>query len=370
MAEQYGIPGDSVFSDWSDVFERAKMADAVIIATPDRDHADPAIAAAEAGYHVLLEKPMAVTEADCEAIVAAVEKADILFSVCHPIRYTAHTRALRGIVESGSIGDIASIQHLEPVGYWHQAHSFVRGNWRSEAVSAFMLLTKSCHDLDWLRYMAGAPCTSISSFGNLLHFNAENRPEGATERCLDCPVERTCPYSARQIYLDPSRSGKRDWPISVLTPDPTPENVEHALRVGPYGRCVYDCDNDVVDHQVVIMEFENGITASFTMTAFTDTGHRKTHVFGTRGHLYGNGSVIRRFDFLSDVEFDVPVTVPKTPGLEGHGGGDYAVMDSFVRAVEENDASFILSGPRETLETHRMAFAAERARRERRVVEL
>ena len=371
LASRYQIPDEHVFSDWADALDRARFADIAIIATPDSLHAAPAIRAAELGYQILLEKPMATTEADCVAIVEAVERAGILFSVCHPYRYTAHTRELRRIVDSGAIGQIASMQHLEPVGYWHQAHSFVRGNWRNRETSTFMLLAKSCHDLDWLRYMVGESCVSVSSFGSLLHFNRENRPDGAADRCLDCGVERDCPYSALKIYLEPSKGGKRDWPLSVLTPNPDPEHIEDALRSGPYGRCVYGgCDNDVVDHQVVNMEFASGATANFTMTAFTDTGHRKTHIFGTHGHLYGDGSEIRWFDFLSDRIETIAVDEVETEFLSGHGGGDYRVMDHFIRAVEESDPSWILSGPRETLETHRMAFAAEKARLERSVVEI
>jgi predicted dehydrogenase len=370
MAARYGFPADQVFSDWTDALDRPRFADAIVIATHDRAHAGPAIAAAERGYNILLEKPMAVTEADCRKIVAAVEKAGVLLSVCHPYRYTEHTRLLREIVDSGSIGDIASIQHLEPVGYWHQAHSFVRGNWRNEGESAFMLLAKSCHDLDWLRYMMGESCTSVSSFGSLMHFTEENRPEGAADRCLDCAVERDCPYSAKRIYLDAVIAGKTDWPVDVLTPDPSAEAVESALRNGPYGRCVYTCDNDVVDHQVVNFEFASGATANFTMTAFTDTGHRKTHIFGTRGHLYGDGDEIRHFDFLSNRTTVIPVAQPPVPVMTGHGGGDYRVMDHFVRAVDENDPTWILSGPQETLESHLMAFAAERSRLERRVVDV
>jgi predicted dehydrogenase len=370
MARRYGIGEDRIFPSWADALNGPKFADVVVIATPDREHAGPAIRAARLGYHILLEKPMAVNEQDCVSIVEAVEQAGVYFSVCHPYRYTAHTRTLRRIVDSGAIGDIVSIQHLEPVGYWHQAHSFVRGNWRNETVSAFMLLTKSCHDLDWLRFMMGEACKGVSSFGRLTHFRPDNMPEGATERCLDCAVERDCPYSAIRIYLEAARRGKRDWPIDVLTPDPTPDHVEEALRNGPYGRCVYACDNDVVDHQVVNLEFASGGTASFTMTAFTDAGHRKTHIFGTRGHLYGDGSAVRHFDFLTNGTRLVPVDSPELPVLDGHGGGDYMVLDHFLRAIEQDDPGWILSGPRETLETHRIAFAAERARLERRVVEI
>lgn len=368
IAATYGVPANHVYPDWREALAGARIADAVIIATNDREHAGPAVAAAEMGYHVLLEKPMAPDPKSCREIVEAVKAHGILFSVCHPYRYIESTRVLRDLVRNGTIGDLVSIQHTEPVGYWHQAHSFVRGNWRREDQSGFMLLTKSCHDLDWLRFMMDVPCRQVSSFGSLAHFRPEGAPEGAGDRCLDCEVESDCPYSAKRIYLEAVKDGKTDWPISVLTPEPTPESVERALREGPYGRCVYHCDNDVVDHQVVGLEFVNGTTASFTMTAFTEASPRMSHLFGTRGHLYCDGVSIDHFDFLTDSRRKIPVNVPDYPVLMGHGGGDFRVMDGFVRAVISGDPSTILSGADDTLESHLMVFAAERARLEGRVI--
>ena len=370
VAALYGVPANRAFADWREALAAPRMADAVIIATSDREHAASAIAAAERGYHVLLEKPMAPDPDSCRRIANAVRSSNVLFSVCHSFRYTEPTRMLRDIVGRGLIGDLVSLQHIEPVGYWHQAHSFVRGNWRNETESGFMLLTKSCHDLDWIRFIVDAKCRQVSSFGSLFHFRKENRPEGSSDRCLDCRVESDCPYSAKRIYLEAVKAGKTDWPISVLTPNPTPASVESALREGPYGRCVYDCDNDVVDHQVVNLEFVTGATASFTMTAFTDTGHRKSHLFGTRGHLFCDGKTIEHFDFLSHSQKSIPISVPDYPVLMGHEGGDFRVMDAFVRAVATGDPSSILSGVDDTLESHLMVFAAEKARLEGRVVQV
>jgi predicted dehydrogenase len=370
MAEAYGIPASRIFRDWREALSSPRFADAVVVATGDREHAGPAIAAVKQGYHLLLEKPMAPDADSCRRIVGAVKASGVLFSVCHPIRYTEPTRLLRSMVNQGVIGDLVSIQHIEPVGYWHQAHSFVRGNWRNEAESGFMLLTKSCHDLDWIRFIMDRPCRKVSSFGSLTHFRAENRPENSAARCLDCAVESDCPYSAKRIYLDAARDGKTDWPVSVLTPEPSPESVERALREGPYGRCVYDCDNDVVDHQVVNLEFDDGATASFTMTAFTDAGHRMSHLFGTRGHLYCDGRTIQHFDFLTNRLRSIPIEVPDYPVMMGHEGGDFRVMDGFVQAVISGDAASILSGADDTLESHLMVFAAEKARRENRVIDL
>ncbi len=369
MADDYDIPFDNVCHDWRELAARPRFADGVIITTQDAMHAEPAVAFANLGYNILIEKPLAPNADDCRRIVEAAKRNGVIFAVCHVMRYTEYTQQLKAVLDAGRIGEIVSIEHLEPVGYWHQAHSFVRGNWRNEAESSPMLLAKSCHDIDWLRYIMGQPCTQVSSFGSLKHFRPEEKPEGAADHCLDCAVEPNCPYSAVKIYLGRVSRGQTGWPVNVLTPDVTAESVTEALRTGPYGRCVYRCDNDVVDHQVVNMQFSNGATASFTMTAFTRQRDRETHIFGTRGEIYGNGSTITIFDFLTD-ETETIATDRTSDGsiLTGHGGGDYGLMKRFVRALATEDPGQILSGPDETLETHLMVFAAEEARHEGRVV--
>lgn len=370
LAEIHNIPKENIYLDWSELVSRERFADAVIIATPDALHEEPAIAFANQGYHMLLEKPMAPTAEACRRIIEVVKGNSILFAVCHVMRYTAYTQKVKEIVDSGRLGEIVSLQHLEPVGYWHQAHSFVRGNWRNEQESSFMLLAKSCHDLDWLRYIIGKHCLQTSSFGNLKHFRKENAPTGASERCLDCPVESTCPYSARKIYLGRLAHGYAGWPVSILTPEVTEESLLEALRTGPYGRCVYFCDNDVVDHQVVNLLFEGGASASFTMTAFNRTRDRDTRIFGTHGELTGNGQIIEVYDFLSDETETIDTQITSGDLLSGHGGGDFGLMSRFVAALQHNDQSLILSGADETLESHLMVFAAEQARMENRVVSI
>ena len=373
MQTTYDLPLEAVVSDWRELASRPRMADAAIICTQDAMHADPAIAFARLGYAILLEKPMAPTEAECVRITQAVKDAGVLFGVCHVMRYTRYTQMLKALVDSGAIGEIVSVQHLEPVGYWHQAHSFVRGNWRNSKESSFMLLAKSCHDLDWIRYILGERCLSVSSFGSLKHFKASEKPveAGAATRCLDCAYEPNCPYSAKKIYLGRLERGDTGWPVDVLTPEPAVESVTAALESGPYGRCVYECDNDVVDHQVVAMQFDHDKTATFTMTAFNRANHRKTRIFGTRGELYGDGVTIEHFDFLTDQTKVISTEDPSDgAALGGHGGGDYGLIDHFVEAVAQGDQGLILSGPDESLETHRMVFAAERARLNHTVVDL
>jgi predicted dehydrogenase len=359
----FDIPDENVWDDWTGAVGGGALADAVIIATPDALHLQPAVMMAQKGYHILLEKPMAPSQDDCRQIIQAVrDRGDIHFGVCHVMRYTSYTQALKGVLDSGRIGEIVNVQHIEPVGYWHQAHSFVRGNWRNEAESSFMLLAKSCHDVDWLRYVVGRPLRRVSSFGSLFHFKPANRPDGAAERCGDCDIEPNCPYSAIKIYMGRLENGHTGWPLDVLADEVNAETINEAIGTGPYGRCVYACDNDVVDHQVVNMEFDGGATASFTMTAFNIAGGRKTRIHGTRGEIYADGRKITITDFLTDKSETIDTAAADATISGGHGGGDGRIMKAFLATVSGDDPQAILSGPDETLETHLAVFAAERAR--------
>lgn len=371
LLEKHDIAPENVVSDWRELVERPKFADAVIITTQDAQHMEPAVAFAEKGYDILLEKPMAPDPDSCRRIVRAAQTNDIIFGVCHVMRYTSYTQKVKELLDAGLIGDIISIQHLEPVGFWHYAHSFTRGNWRNEAESSFMLLAKSCHDIDWLRYLIGKPCVQVSSFGSLTQFRKESKPAeaGTATRCLDCSYEPQCAFSARNFYLKCLEREKPGWPLDVITTDFTHEGVINALRTGPYGRCVYECDNDVVDHQVVNLCYENGATAVFTMIAQSEQRDRETIIFGTRGEMRGNGKKIAVYDFLTRQTEEFSVQKDDEPA-SGHGGGDYGIMERFIAAVANRDPSLILSGPEETLESHLAVFAAEQARREGRVVSL
>jgi predicted dehydrogenase len=363
LARRFEVGPERRYHDWWELAAQGRIADAVVIATPDHEHVAPARRFAELGYHILLEKPIAPTRAECVEVVDAVEKANVILAVCHVLRYTAYTDAVKRYVAEGRLGQVVGVQHLEPVGWWHFAHSYVRGNWRSLDGSGPTILTKCCHDLDWLRYVVGRPAVSVESHGGLHHFTPENRPAGAADRCLDCAVEPDCPYSATRLYLGCLGDERRErWPLSIVTIDATEEGVRQALREGPYGRCVYACDNDVVDHQVVRIDFEGGVTATLTMSAFTPGGHRRTQIMGTRGFLDGDGDSLTYTDFLTSATESVDLTGGGPDASGGHGGGDFGVVGAFVDAVAAGDATLIRSGARESLESHLMAFAAERSR--------
>jgi predicted dehydrogenase len=369
IATRHDIPPENVAEDWRELVKRPRFADAVCICTVDRDHLEPALAFAEAGYAMLLEKPMATNAEDCRRIVEAVLRNKITFACFHDFRYFTYTQKLKQIIDSGRIGDVVAIQHSEPVGYWHYAHSYVRGNWRNEETSSPMLLAKSCHDIDWLRYLLGQPCVQVSSFGSLSHFKRSQKPSeaGEAKRCLECAYEPNCPFSAPRFYLGRLREGKTNWPLNVITPVFTEEAVIDALATGPYGRCVYECDNDVVDHQVVNLLYANGVTASFTMTGCSEPSERLTTVFGTRGQIKGDIGKLEVYDFLTN-KIDLIDMTPEDGHVGGHWDGDVNTLKSFFTAVGTGDTSYILSGAQETLETHLTVFAAEESRREGRTV--
>ena len=363
FAAEHGVAAENTAADWRELAGRGRLADAVLICTQDRMHAEPAEAFAALGYHILLEKPMAPDEAGCRRIVAAVEKAGVMLAVGHVLRYTPYTRAVKEIVDSGQLGEIMTVQHLEPVGFWHHAHAYVRGNWRRGDLATSMLMAKSCHDLDWLQYILGRAPLRVSSFGRLTHFTAANRPAGAADRCVACAVEVGCPYSAPRLYRELLDRGEHRWPLSVVVDDFSRGALDEALRNGPYGRCVYACDNDAVDHQVVALEFPGGTTATFTMTAFSRFADRSTRLFGTRAELTGDGDTIRVYDFLTRAErLITPAPAGAMNPAEGHAGGDAGLMDAFTAAGATGNRELISSGPRESLASHLAVFAAERAR--------
>ncbi|TDU88077.1 oxidoreductase family protein [Kribbella voronezhensis] len=368
LGTEFGVPPERLYADWAELADAGRLADAAIIATQDQLHRAPAVRLADLGYHLLLEKPMATTEQDAAAIATAAERNGIILAVCHVLRYTPYTRMVKELLGSGRIGRLVNVQHLEPVGWWHQAHSFVRGHWRRADTSAPMLLTKACHDLDWLVHLFGAAPARVSSFGSLTHFRASERPAGAAARCLDCPLEPTCPYSAKRLYLDClAEPDQHFWPLGAVTDERTEAGVLEALRTGPYGRCVYACDNDVVDHQVVNLEFADGATCSFTMSAFTPMEHRRTRLLGTHGFLDGDGSTIRLVDFRTGAE--ELLAVPEADG-DGHGGGDQELTATFLRAVASDDPALLPTDAVTSLATHRVVWAAEEARTTGTVVSL
>lgn len=370
IANDHAIPPENVFSDWHDVLKRPKFADAVVITTQDRMHVEPAVAFAEKGYHILIEKPLAPDIDSCREIIRAVKKNNVILAACHVMRYANYTRMLRHLIENGSVGKIISVEHLEPVGHWRYAHSYVRGNWSREEDSSSVLLAKSIHDLDWIAYIIGQKCNAVTSFGSLMFFRHENRPKNAADRCLDCPLEPECPYSAPRFYLERFRNKQIDNYIESVTGELSEENILKALREGPYGRCVFACDNDVADHQVVNMEFEGGATAVFTLAGCSRYGERRTTIFGSAGEIRCDGCKIELYSYLRDRTTEINIEPDRGTLTTHHNGGDKYCLEAFVDALRTGDTSKIVSGADVSLETHYMVFAAEMSRKENRLVQM
>ena len=366
MRKRYSVPEENCFGDFHEVFERAKFADAVVIATPDNLHYEPCMMALAEGYDVLLEKPVAPTEKECRSILAQAHRYNRIVAVCHVLRYAPYFIALKQVVDSGAIGDLVSIQHMEPIQYAHMAHSYVRGNWHNSKQTTPIILAKSCHDLDILRWIVGKPCEMIAAEGSLFFFRRENMPEGAPERCTDgCPHEATCPYSAIDIYE------RKKWHTSVFDlPRKDPKLIHEKLMTTDYGRCVFRCDNDQCDHYVATMRFGDGITASFTMDAFTPRGGRRTRIMGTRGYIEGDMTTFTVTEFRTGKRMVWDKKVEEIPEYRGagHGGGDLALVRDFVRAVAAQDQSLLSSTIDVSIESHVMGFKAEESRLGKRKV--
>ncbi|SFT03784.1 Gfo/Idh/MocA family protein [Paenibacillus sp. BC26] len=369
LKQLHGVDERKCYDDWRELLAQPKLADAVLICTQDKMHYEPTMTALDAGYHVLLEKPMSPEPLECLEMGAKAEQSGLIFSICHVLRYTNFFRSVKRLLTEGRIGQLMSIQHNENVGYWHQAHSFVRGNWRNAEESSPMILAKSCHDMDILLWLAGADCTRLSSFGSLSYFKASNAPEGAPKRCTDgCPAADECLYYAPNVYLGDAES----WMAAAISDDPSPEARLKALQEGPYGRCVYQCDNNVVDHQVVNMEFANEVTAVFTMSAFTQECSRTLKLMGTKGEIRAsmekNEIELIRFGDSYEPE---KISLEMPGGYSGHGGGDYGLMSDFIGLVKSGAAAGdSLTSAAKSVQSHMMAFAAEASRLEKRVIGL
>jgi len=365
FSRQHGIKNDMCFTDWRELLGKEKLADGILICTQDKMHFEPSVKSLEKGYHVMLEKPMAADPKECVMLGEYARKYERIFLICHVLRYTNFFSTMKKLLDDGVIGKLISIQHNENVAYWHQAHSFVRGNWRDSKESSPMILAKCCHDMDLMLWFAGADCVKIASFGSLAHFKKENAPEGSPNRCLDgCPAEKKCPYYAPNIYLTENTS----WPTSAISDDASLEARTRALMEGPYGRCVYKCDNDVVDHQVISAEFANQVTAAFTMCAFTNDCTRTIKLMGTKGEIRGSMEKreIEVLDFLTGNKNIIQVGKAKS----GHGGGDSGIMGEFIQNIRKGDISQGLTSAAISVQSHLMAFAAEKSRLENKVVHI
>ena len=362
--QRYGLTKDACYESWEEILAQPKLANLAVIATMDELHYAPAMKAIELGYDILLEKPVAQTAQECIDIANAAKEKGVRVLVCHVLRYTPFFKKVKELLMSGAIGDVMSVIHVEAVGNLHQSHSFVRGKWHSEPETTPMLLAKSCHDLDIIQWLLDKPCKRVQSFGHLSHFRSENAPDGAPVRCFEgnCPAADTCPYNCVDVYVKRTHN-------SWYRCGETLEEVEDALRNTDYGLCVYHANNDVVDHQTVNMEFEGGITATFSMNAFNQGG-RYIRIFGTKGELYAhaNGTEITLYTFADMKTRKISITETQEDIAGGHGGGDIGIVRELYDYLSDSYTGFCAADIGVSVSNHLIGFAAEQARHEGRVV--
>lgn len=367
--DAHGVPDEMRFPSAEAMLAVPKLADAMLICTQDRQHVPHAVAALKKGYDVMMEKPISPKLEDLQEITRVARENGRRVVVCHVLRYTPFFQMIKKTIDSGVLGEVVSIQALENVRYWHQAHSFVRGNWRREEDTSPMILAKCCHDLDYLVWLCGKKCERVSSYGSLMYFKKSNAPEGAALRCTQgCKAKESCPYDAEKIYLTNKDTGilcgNVEWPIDVLAENPTEEKIRHAIETGPYGRCVFHCDNDVVDHQIVNMQMEGGASLSLTMSAFTSIGGRTIKVMGTLGDLWGDMHENKiRIGFFGK-EPQVIDLGKEEKDFAGHGGGDRLLMEQFVDLMQGKEPDGTITTLETSVESHLVALAAEKSRLE------
>jgi len=369
FSKTHGIEANHRFTTWEDVFKVPKFADAIIISTPDTLHYGPALQALKMGYHVLLEKPISPSMQECLEILAAAKKSKSIIAVCHVLRYTAYFRKLKELCASGDLGEMISINHLEGIEHVHMAHSYVRGNWHESKKTNPIILAKSCHDLDIMRWIANKPAKTVSAYGNLKWFKAENAPAGSTERCVEgCKVERECPFSAIKVYYEQ----KKRIHVLDVPEDPALQGpaILERLKTSNYGRCVYKMNNDQPDHYTSIYQFDKGVLATFGLEAFTGWEARKTRVMFSMGEIEGDNDLIRVTDFRTKEVTIWKASAQKEFNNSGHGGGDHGLMQNFVQAVSQNNPALLTSTIEASIESHLMGFMAEESRKNGRSMEI
>ena len=371
LSERYRIPGARQSRSWDTLELAADDVDGLVITTMDDLHVDPGLRFSQLGVPMLLEKPIGPTWDECVRLRDGLPENAPPVLVAHVLRYAPYTRVLRSLIAEGAVGEIINIHHLEPVGFWHFAHSFTRGNWSSTATAAPFMVSKACHDVDWVTHLIGSECVAVASFGSLKHFRPEMRPVGAADRCVDCGV--ACDYDAKRIYLDMAEAGDFSFPVSTIVEESTVAAVEHALAHGPHGRCVYGCDNDAVDTQVASLLFEGGETATITVSAFTEARGRHSVIAGTRAEATVTDEGVSLYSFRNRRRRFYPSGLDSPSGNRagidaGHAGGDGALIDYFLSEITAPTESGRLAFG-EALLSHQVAFAIERARLEHRVID-
>ena len=376
VMEKFGFPAENCFENADELAKKGNIADAVINGTMDHQHLETSVPLLKAGYDMLLEKPFAVNEKEMRELVECARENNSKVMICHVLRYTPFYYSIKERVVNGEIGDIINIQTLEHVSYHHLSTSYVRGKWaNSDQCHTSMLLAKCCHDIDIMMWMMSeTKPVSISSFGGKYQFKPENAPENAGERCLvDCPLVDTCRYSAKRLYIDqPERWAFYVWDKLEDIENPTIEDKINLLKGdSPYGKCIYKCDNNVVDHQSVLINFASGATGTHNMVGGSSTPLRRIHIVGTKGEIYGNFEESKFFvskihptktDERELEEVDLNVTGDMVGAYGGHGGGDERLAADFISFFRGDKPSLACTSIFDSVAGHLCVYLADRSR--------
>lgn len=357
IRKMFDLPHGSCFRSYEEFTASQIETDACIIGTPDNLHYPQVLDAMSRGWHVLLEKPMAQTAEQCRKIAEVSKKTGMLVSVCYVLRYQPYFIKFRELVQMPQMGRILSVSHTEKIGNDRTAHTYVRGPWNVSEMDTTVFLSKCCHDVDFVLWLIGNDVRAVSSEGTYNTFTKENVPEGATARCIDCPLEKECRYSAVDVYVR-----RKDW-IKGFVPGPgetADEAVARALRESRYGRCVYDCPtNDVIDRQVVTLEMASGIKAEIVMECPTEDDHRSTRVECENAVIYGDERVIT-VEYRDGREKEV-YDYSWTKGMDLHANADLHIVEDFVDAVLSGRDDVRTSSDQAVV-SHVVCFLAEESR--------
>lgn len=348
-----------LYNNTDDFFNDNLDLDLLVISSMDKYHYDNSIKAIERNYNLLLEKPIACKYQEVLDIEKRANEKNLKVVVCHVLRYTKFYKEVKRIIDSKELGEIININATENVAYWHQLHSYVRGNWHNTKETAPMILTKSSHDMDIIRWLMGEEVRKVSSFGYLNFFNKEHKPEDSSNRCFECKLKDECEYNAYKFYLN-----NREWLIPFIGKDLSDENIDKYLRVSNFGRCAFDMDNDAVDHQVVNILFDNNKTASFTMNAYSRWCYRDIKVFGTKGDLVGNFET-RKIDvnLFNGKSYTIDIN-NLTDDFSGHGGGDRIMTRELIDYLLTGNTTKSLTLLKDSIISHKMSFLSEESRLE------
>ena len=369
--KKYNVPKENCFASWKELLSKPRLADIIMICTQDKMHYAPAMTAMQKGYDILLEKPISPYIDECLSLAKYAKENSRRVLVCHVLRYTPFYKVVKKFIDEGKLGRLMNINHTENVGNIHMSHSYVRGPWNKTSETESMLLAKCCHDTDLLRWFADCECQKVQSFGERSYFKEENAPEGSPLRCLDgCPHKDSCYYYAPKVYRLDTAEVQHFKAVVAGHFNPTPEAVDKALETSQYGRCVYYCDNDVVDHQVVNFEFENGLYATLTMSAF-NKGGRTTVFMGTKGELRCDleRQTAEFYDFATMEKYDI-FGNETDEDKDGHAGGDLGIMEDLYEYVAKDNPSNSVSDIDVMCVGYLMCYAAEEARKTNTVVDI